>query len=121
MTKFDKKISPQRDFQRFFFYPTVKDPSTAPDALLAVSPAIETLGQGAMFTAIVLGAILVFIIDDDYIKAAVAALVGAGMTAVGFIHAPKLAFMYNPDYVLAYVVVAITLIGFHFMKDPEVV
>jgi AGZA family xanthine/uracil permease-like MFS transporter len=104
----------------FANYISTKFASTAPGALLAVSPAIEPLGQGAMFTAIVLGAILVFIIDGDYIKGSVAALAGAGLTAVGFIHAPKLAFMYNPDYVLAYVVVAITLIGFHFMKDTEI-
>lgn len=93
--------------------------SPAPDALNAVSPAIVSLGQGAMFTAIVLGAILVFIIDNDYKNAGITALAGAAMAAVGLIHAPNLAFLYSKEYFLAYIIVAVVLFGYSFIKDTD--
>lgn len=100
-------------------YLSTKFANSAPEALSAVSNAVVPLGQGAMFTAIILGAMLVFIIDNEYKKACIASLVGAVMAAVGFIHAPKLSFMHNKEYVLAYIVVAITLIGFSFITETE--
>lgn len=100
-------------------YLSTKFGSSASEALTALSPSIVPLGQGAMFTAIILGAILVFIIDNDYKKAAIASLAGAAMAAVGFIHSPKLAFMHNKEYVLAYVIVALALVAFSFIKDTE--
>ena len=102
-------------------YLSTKFAGAAPDALAALSSSVVPLGQGAMFTAIILGAMVVFIIDDEYKKAAITALVGAGMTALGFMHAPKLALMHNPQFVLAYVVVAITLVVFNYMGDKEAV
>lgn len=106
-------------FPYFANYLATKFANAAPEALGNVSSAIVPLSQGAMFTAIILGAMLVFIIDGEYKKASLTSMIGALMALVGFIHAPKLMFMANPDYVLAYVVVAITLFGFSFMKQDE--
>lgn len=100
-------------------YISTKFGNSAPEALAALSPAVVPLGQGAMFTAIILGAMLVFIIDDEYKKASITSFIGAVMAALGFIHSPKLSFMANPQFVLAYVVVALTLLGFSYMKDTD--
>lgn len=104
-------------------YLSTKFAGAAPEALEAVSPSIVALGQGAMFTAIILGAMLVFIIDNEYMKAAITSLVGAVMAALGFIHAPKLAIMHDTQFVIAYVIVAVTLVAFSYIKDdvPETV
>lgn len=67
--------------------------AAAPKAVENVSPALVPLGQGAMFTAILWGALAVFFIDRQWVKAAVAALVLALLAAVGLVHAPKLTFM----------------------------
>lgn len=100
-------------------YLSTKFAGAAPDALSAVSSSVVPLGQGAMFTAIILGALVVFIIDGEYNKAAITSLVGAVMSALGFMHAPKLAIMHNTQFVLAYVVVAITLVVFNYIGDKE--
>lgn len=106
-------------FPYFASYLATKFGKAVPEALDAVSPSITALSQGAMFTAIILGAILVFIIDGDYKKASITSLVGSLMAVVGFIHAPKLMFMANPQFVIAYIVVAIALFGFSYMKEDD--
>ena len=93
--------------------------SAAPEALEAVSSAIVPLGQGAMFTALVWGAILVFIIDQHFSKAAITALVGAVLSAVGLIHAPELSFFYNPSFVLGYLLIAVIFVFYHNTTTNE--
>lgn len=100
-------------------YLSTKFAGAAPDALDAVSPSVVALGQGAMFTAIIFGAILVYIIDNQYKSAAITSLIAALMAALGFIHAPQLTFMHDPQFVIAYLVVAATLIAFSFAKDED--
>lgn len=100
-------------------YLSTKFAGAAPDALDAVSPSVVALGEGAMFTAIIFGALLVYIIDNEYKKAATTSFVAAMMAAFGFIHAPQLSFMHDPQFVIGYLVVAVTLIAFSFMKDDD--
>ena len=95
-------------------YLSTKFAGAAPEALDAVSPAIVSLGQGAMFTALILGAILSFILDNEFNKAAITSLVGAVLSGLGFMHAPKLSILYSPKHTLAYVVVAITLVVLNY-------
>ena len=47
---------------------------------------LEVMGGGAILTGLVLGAIGVFIIEKDFIKAAAFALAGAVLTFFGFMH-----------------------------------
>ena len=47
---------------------------------------LETLGGGATLAGIILGAITVFIIEREFVKAAAFALAGAVLTFFGFIH-----------------------------------
>ena len=72
-----------------------------------------------MFTALVWGAILVFIIDQHYSKAAITALVGAVLSAIGLIHAPELSFFYNPSFVLGYLLIAVIFVFYHNTTTNE--
>ncbi|SDY73806.1 putative MFS transporter, AGZA family, xanthine/uracil permease [Proteiniborus ethanoligenes] len=90
----------------------------APEAVAKLSPAIVPLGQGAMFTALVWGAIVVFILDNEFDKAGMAAFAGAVMSAVGLMHAPKLGFLQDYTFALGYLIMGIMLYIFNVtMKD----
>lgn len=93
--------------------------NSAPDALADVSPAVVPLGQGAMFTALIWGAILVFIIDHKFNRAAVLAGIGALLSAIGLIHAPSLSLFYNPSYMIGYLVIAAVFAYYHYMSKNE--
>ncbi|UTR14547.1 NCS2 family permease [Salipaludibacillus sp. LMS25] len=84
--------------------------SRAPDALADISSGIVPLGQGAMFTGIILGAMTVFIIDHDYLKAALFAFLGALLSFCGLMHAPEMAFGAAIDFAAGY-----SLVGFFFI------
>lgn len=83
--------------------------NAAGEVVANISGGIVPLGQGAMFTAIILGAITVFVIDKQFVKASMFSLVGAALSFVGFMHAPKLAWNAAPQYSMAYLLVAIFL------------
>ena len=87
--------------------------NAAPDALEAVSEAVVPLGQGAMFTGLLWGAIVVFIIDDRFDRAAVIALFGAVLSAIGLIHAPSLSILHHPEFAIGYLAIAVVFLLFH--------
>lgn len=92
----------------------------APEAVASVSPAIVPLGQGAMFTALIWGAIVAFILDNDFKKAGIAAFAGALMSAVGLMHAPKLGFLQDYTFTLGYLIMGILLYVFNLiLKDDK--
>ncbi|KPB04985.1 NCS2 family permease [Bacillus sp. CHD6a] len=95
--------------------------NSAGEVVSGISEGIVPLGQGAMFTAIVLGAITVYIIDQDYRRASSFALIGAFLSFVGFMHAPKLALNAAPDFVIGYVLVAIFLVYCSFQHASSIV
>lgn len=70
---------------------------------------LETLGGGATLAGIILGAITVFIIDRDFMKATAFAGAGAVLTFFGFIHNEQLGFGRSPEVAVAYLGVALTL------------
>ncbi|WP_100398441.1 NCS2 family permease [Bacillus sp. FJAT-44742] len=75
-----------------------------------ISTGIVPLGEGAMFTAIILGAITVFIIDHNFKKAAAFSFVGAILSFFGFMHAPSLAVNAAGDFTLAYCAIGVFFI-----------
>lgn len=87
--------------------------NAAPEALEAVSEAVVPLGQGAMFTGLLWGAIVVFIIDNKFDRAAVIALFGVVLSAIGLIHAPSLSILHNPEFALGYLAIAAVFLLFH--------
>jgi len=68
---------------------------------------MELLGGGAILAGMILGAIAAFIIDHDFRKAAVYALVGAVLSYIGFIHGAKLGLGESPQVALGYLLLAV--------------
>jgi AGZA family xanthine/uracil permease-like MFS transporter len=71
---------------------------------------LEVLGGGAILAGLVLGAIGVFIIEREFMKAAYFAGAGAILTFFGFIHGEKIGLGQTPAVSLSYLMVAAVLI-----------
>ncbi len=91
----------------------------APEIVAGISEGIVPLGQGAMFTAMIWGAIMVYIIDNNYKHATYAALVAAVLAATGFMHAPRLTLLYDHSFALGYVIMAGIFVLFKFTSKEE--
>jgi len=76
---------------------------------------LEVMGGGSILTGLVLGAIGVFVIERDFVKAAAFALAGAVLTYFGFMHGEAVGIGgglgVTPPVVLAYLAVAAILYG----------
>ncbi|MED4017472.1 NCS2 family permease [Sutcliffiella cohnii] len=83
--------------------------NNAGEVVAGISEGIVPLGQGAMFTGIILGAITVYIIDKKYYHAMSFAFIGAFLSFIGLMHAPKLAINAAPDFSIAYIIIALFL------------
>jgi AGZA family xanthine/uracil permease-like MFS transporter len=72
---------------------------------------LEVMGGGAILAGLVLGAIGVFVIERDFVRASAFALVGAVLTYFGFMHGEAVGvgggYGVTPGVALAYVVMAI--------------
>ncbi len=91
----------------------------AGEVVEGISTGIVPLGQGAMFTGIILGAITVFIIDRNFKNAAVFSLVGAALSYIGLMHAPSLAIGAASDFALGYVIMALFFVFYMFAYKKE--
>ncbi|MBM7837891.1 AGZA family xanthine/uracil permease-like MFS transporter [Alkalihalobacillus xiaoxiensis] len=91
----------------------------APDVVSGISEGIVPLGQGAMFTAIIIGAITVFIIDKDFYKAAIFSAIGSMLSFFGFMHAPSLAINAAFDYTIGYLVIAMFFVYTGFREQRK--
>ncbi len=70
---------------------------------------LETLGGGATLAGIILGAVTVYIIDREFVKAAAFAAAGAVFTFFGFIHGEAIGIASSPAVAFAYAGVAMIL------------
>lgn len=84
--------------------------NAAGDVVEGISTGIVPLGQGAMFTAILLGSITVAIIDKNFKQATIFSLIAAFLSFVGFMHAPSLAFNAAVDFTIGYIAVALFIV-----------
>jgi AGZA family xanthine/uracil permease-like MFS transporter len=80
---------------------------------------LHTLGQGATLAGIVLGAIVTFVLEKQLIRAAVAALVGAGLSWIGLLHADQVEWAAAPGVALGYALLAATLAGISRVQRPN--
>src|SRR6266446_6825823 len=71
---------------------------------------LEVLGGGAILGGLILGAIGVFIIERQFIKAAAFSAAGAALTFFGFIHGEKIGWGQTPIVALSYLAVATVLL-----------
>ncbi|ABR47553.1 Xanthine/uracil/vitamin C permease [Alkaliphilus metalliredigens QYMF] len=105
-------------FPYFANYIMTRFNNAAGEVVGNLSSGIVPLGQGAMFTGLIWGSILVFILDNEYQKAAYAALGGAVLAGIGLMHAPQLGFFADPQYAIGYAIMAAMFIGFKYtVKD----
>ena len=72
---------------------------------------LQILGGGSILGGLVLGAIAVFIIEREFMKAAGFAMAGATMTFFGFMHGEQIGIAQTPTVAVSYVVIAGILAG----------
>jgi AGZA family xanthine/uracil permease-like MFS transporter len=63
---------------------------------------LATLGGGAILAGMVLGAIAVFIIDKQFVRAAILCAAGAALPFIGLIHGEHVAWNANGGVALGY-------------------
>lgn len=80
---------------------------SASDVINGISEGIVPLGQGAMFTAILLGSIAISVIDRHFRRATLFTLIAALLSFFGLMHAPRMGFYAAPDFVHGYLVMAL--------------
>jgi AGZA family xanthine/uracil permease-like MFS transporter len=71
---------------------------------------LEVLGGGAILGGLILGAIGVFIIEREFMKAAAFSAAGAALTFFGFIHGEKIGLGQTPIVAISYLAVAAVLV-----------
>lgn len=76
--------------------------------------------DGAAFIGLIVGCIIVFIIDNAWLKVAIVNLVGLGLTLIGMMHSPGVIFTqgYAPirEFVIVYAVCAVVFFILHLIK-----
>lgn len=107
-------------FPYFANYIMTRFNNPAGEVVANLSSGIVPLGQGAMFTGLIWGAILVFIIDNDFHKATITALVATVLSAVGFMHAPNLSLLYDYQFALGYLIIGIMFYAFHLQTSHKI-
>jgi adenine/guanine/hypoxanthine permease len=91
---------------------------------------LEVMGGGSILAGLVLGAIGVFVIERDFVKASAFAFAGAVLTYFGFMHGEAVGigggFGVTPAVALAYAVVAAAFfaagrlgVGAHYVAHPD--
>lgn len=70
------------------------------------------LGGGAILAGMILGAIVAFIIDKDFLPAAVYCFIGAALGFIGLIHAEHVGWNVGGQVALGYLFAGIVLLGF---------
>jgi adenine/guanine/hypoxanthine permease len=72
---------------------------------------LKIMGGGAILGGLILGAIAVFIIERQFVKASAFALAGATMTFFGFMHGESIGIGRTPTVALSYLAVSGILLG----------
>ena len=72
---------------------------------------LEAMGGGAILGGLVLGAIGVFMIDRNFMKAGAFAFAGAVLTFFGFMHGEKIGFGQSLTVAASYLIVSGILVG----------
>lgn len=90
------------------------------DAADALSPGVVPIAQGALMTAMLWGALAVFMIDRQWFRGAVAAVTLAVFAALGIIHAPELGFMQEAasEFVWGYLILAVMMVVMQYTTTP---
>jgi AGZA family xanthine/uracil permease-like MFS transporter len=79
---------------------------------------LHVLGQGAILAGLVLGAIVVFIIDKRFVRAAIFAAIGSALSFIGLIHGERVEWNANGQVALGYLFIAVICAAFALAKIP---
>ncbi len=79
---------------------------------------LEIVGGGSILGGLILGAITVFIIDRQFMKASGFALAGAILTFLGFMHGEEIGFNMTPRVAISYVIVSGILLACACLIEP---
>ncbi len=80
---------------------------------------LHTLGEGAVLVGLVLGTIVTFILEKKFRFAAIGAAVGAALSFIGLIHAPKVEWAANTDVSLGYLFFAAVCVAWSFLPGAD--
>jgi adenine/guanine/hypoxanthine permease len=72
---------------------------------------LRVLGGGSILAGLILGAIAVFIIERNFMKAAAFALAGSALTFFGFMHGERIGVGETPIVAASYLIVALVFAG----------
>ena len=102
--------------------PTGTTPGSVPESALVnagvIYKGLMLLGDGAVLAGLILGAIVVFLIDREFQKAAIYCAAGAVLSFVGLIHGAKVGWNVDGQVALGYLFAAVVCLLFHFRKVP---
>jgi len=102
--------------------PTATTPGTVPESSLVsagvIYKGLMLLGDGAVLAGLILGAIVVFLIDREFRKAAIYCAAGAVLSFVGLIHGAKVGWDVDGEVALGYLLAAAVCIIFSLRKVP---
>lgn len=83
-------------------------------------PGFVVFQQGSAFVGILIGCLFVFIIDNNWLKAAYTNLAALGLTLIGMIHSPGVmltdSYALNMDFVTVYIICAAVFFLMHITK-----
>jgi len=71
---------------------------------------LEILGGGSILGGLILGAIAVFIIDRNFLKAGLFSITGSALTFFGFMHGDRLGIAQSPTVAASYLTVGVVLL-----------
>ncbi len=80
---------------------------------------LQTLGEGAVLVGLVLGTIVTFILEKKFHFAAIACGVGAVLSFIGLIHAPKVEWAASPEVALGYLFFGIVCLAYWFLPGAR--
>lgn len=72
------------------------------------------LASGTIIIAMLMAAIVAFVIDRNMLKTAITSFIGAGCAFFGIIHAPMLAFNASPQLSIAWAIIGVICLIAHF-------
>ena len=102
--------------------PTGGAPGTVPESALVnagvIYKGLMLLGDGAVLAGLILGAIVVFLIDRDFKKAAIYCAGGSVLSFVGLIHGAKVGWDVDGQVALGYLLAAVVCALFLLKKVP---
>lgn len=81
-----------------------------------IASGYEVMSQGATFTGIIWGAVIVFSIDNKWMNAAIASFIGSALAFFGIINAKSLGILANPTFTYLYLGLGAFFLVLHFLR-----